>query len=211
MKFISGCIMMFIFLKACTSVLDEPGIVMSPMNTMTVITAADLGITPAMIDAAQNQTIETEAVELGEALNYNEQQCLAKNIYFEARNEALDEQIAVAQVAINRANARGFPDTLCGVITQGPISTWFLENTGREVPLRNECQFSWFCDGKSDEPREAASWNYAQQLATEILLGQHEDITDGAKWYHADYIDTPYWTSGFVQTLRLNTHIYYRE
>ena len=45
--------------------------------------------------------------------------CLAEAIYFEARGESIKGQFAVAEVILNRVDSRSFPDTVCGVITQG--------------------------------------------------------------------------------------------
>lgn len=175
----------------------------APEAVQDIITAESLGI---VLSGVELQS----PVEIGANVDYNELQCLAKNIYFEARSESPDEQIGVAYVALNRANAERFPDTICGVVTQGPISVWYLENKGREVPLRNMCQFSWYCDGKSDIPRERAAWKYAQRIAEEVLKGKHEDPTDGALWYHADYV-SPDWVRDFQMVAQLETHLYYRE
>ena len=70
--------------------------------------------------------------------------CLAKNMYFEARNQGLAGQLAVSLVVMNRVKDERFPNTICGVIEQGPISKWWLKEKGKIVPIRNRCQFSWF-------------------------------------------------------------------
>ena len=44
---------------------------------------------------------------------------MAKNIYFEARNEATVGQLAVAQTVINRVNSSRFPNSICDVVYQG--------------------------------------------------------------------------------------------
>jgi len=69
--------------------------------------------------------------------------CLAKNIYFEARNEPFAGQFAVALVTLNRVNDTAFPDTICKVVYQGIHTT-------DGFPKRDRCQFSWYCDGASD-------------------------------------------------------------
>ena len=48
----------------------------------------------------------------------DELDCLAKNIYFEARGESLTGKIAVANVTMNRVEHHKYPSTVCGVVTQ---------------------------------------------------------------------------------------------
>ena len=75
--------------------------------------------------------------------------CLAKNIYFEAGNQPLAGKVAVAQVVLNRMEHASYPKDVCGVVYQ---AKWRENWKGQQVPIRHQCQFSWFCDGKSDEP-----------------------------------------------------------
>ncbi len=81
--------------------------------------------------------------------------CLALAMYWEAKTEGADGMRAVASVVLNRRAHPEFPDTVCGVVKQG----------GETPP----CQFSWWCDGKSDRPTEAAAWQLAQSLALSSL------------------------------------------
>ena len=73
--------------------------------------------------------------------------CLAKNIYFEARDQSTKGQIGVALVTINRVNSKHFPNTLCKVVHQGQINRY-----GKMI--LHKCHFSWYCDGKSDTPKD---------------------------------------------------------
>ena len=129
--------------------------------------------------------------EIGRQIN-----CLALNIYFEARNEPQLGQAAVAHVVMNRVSDPRFPDTACQVIRQG----------GERV--RHRCQFSWWCDGLSDNPRNAAIWGRAQDQAHEVYWGRSEDPTAGALWYHADYV-RPYWRRAFDRGPKIGRHIFY--
>ncbi len=119
--------------------------------------------------------------------------CLALNIYFEARNESDLAQRAVAWVTINRAYHTGYPNTLCEVV-------WDPQ------------QFSWTHDGKSDQPRDAAAWQRAQTIASEMILRYEsgEDPTEGAVMYHADY-SRPYWRNSYERVVQIDSHIFYRE
>jgi spore germination cell wall hydrolase CwlJ-like protein len=137
-------------------------------------------------------------------------ECLAMNIYHEARNQPFAGQLAVASVVINRVRDERFPDTVCGVVRQGPTRpSW--KGTGELIPVRNRCQFSWYCDGKSDKPLELKQFKRIYLLAIDILRGDtlNLDITDGATHYHADYV-TPSWASSKTKTIEIEDHIFYR-
>ena len=47
--------------------------------------------------------------------------CLAQNIYFEASVEPTAGKIAVGLVALNRMHDARYPDTICGVVKEGPV------------------------------------------------------------------------------------------
>jgi len=143
--------------------------------------------------------------EMIEQQEYDEQhQCLALNMYHEARGDSRLGQRAVAYVTLNRVHDNRYPNTVCDVVYQA-----HLDNNGN--PRRNQCQFSWFCDGKSDTPRDVNMWEEIQSLAHEVLYeyGTIEDFTEGAVMYHASYVN-PYWASSYDRTVRIDTHIFYK-
>lgn len=123
--------------------------------------------------------------------------CLALNVYHEARGGAPAEQVAVAHVVMNRVEDDRFPDTVCGVILQGGETR------------RHRCQFSWYCDGKPDDPFEQDAWQRAKGIAGLVLEGVTVDPTGGALFYHAPYV-SPSWAREFEETFRDDGHIYYR-
>ena len=132
--------------------------------------------------------------------------CLAKNIYFEAGNQPLAGKVAVAQVVLNRLQHNSYPTDICGVVYQAE----YKENwKGNMMPVRNRCQFSWFCDGKSDEPKDSKTWIESYQIANNFMMAPTWDLTEGALWYHADYI-YPYWAEHLNETVKINNHIFYR-
>ena len=90
-------------------------------------------------------------------------ECLAKNIYFEARNEPFAGQLAVALVTLNRVYDDTFPNTVCDVVYQGI-------HTNDGFPKRNRCQFSWYCDGASDEIRNLVAFNTTQKIANLAMI-----------------------------------------
>jgi spore germination cell wall hydrolase CwlJ-like protein len=135
--------------------------------------------------------------------------CLAKNMYYEARNQGTAGLFAVAAVVFNRVNDSRFPNTICEVVQQGPIrASW--KRDGTYYPIKNKCQFSWYCDGKSDEPKELKKYQMIFDIADSILTNELSfiDITDGAVFYHADYV-TPGWAKTKHRTIEIEDHIFY--
>jgi len=147
------------------------------------------------------------------AKNFNDQiVCMADNIYWEARNQTVKGMWAVALVTDNRVNDSRFPNTHCEVIKQGPTSKWWYENHGKIVPIRHRCQFSWYCDGKSDEIPlyDIDVYRTALIIAQKVFFGSYStDITKGATHYHADYV-FPAWRKQKTKTLVVANHIFYR-
>ena len=73
--------------------------------------------------------------------------CMAQNIYFESANQSFAGKLAVANVVMNRVDDLQFPNEVCDVIYQAKT---YVNWRGNEVPIKNQCQFSWYCDGLSD-------------------------------------------------------------
>ena len=137
--------------------------------------------------------------------------CLAKNAYFEARNQSILSQIAVSQVVMNRVQHKDFPNTVCGVVYEAQLSKWYKEKLNKEVPLKDRCQFSWYCDGKADIIRDQDAYELALAVAHQVLSGYDMyDVTDGALWYHATYVK-PYWAKEKLYTVKHEDHIFYTE
>ena len=133
--------------------------------------------------------------------------CLAKNIYFEAGNQPLAGKLAVAHVVRNRVEDSQFPDTYCGVIYQ--TKKWRTSWTGNKVPVRGMCQFSWFCDGRSDEPLDTDTFFESYLIASDVLMGKYPDITEGATHYHSVMVE-PYWAETLNETVQITDHIFYK-
>lgn len=132
--------------------------------------------------------------------------CLAKNIYFEAGNQPEAGKVAVANVTMNRVAALAYPDTICGVVLQAKVKeNW----KGNIVPIRHMCQFSWFCDGKSDSPTDSATWMESLRIASFAIEGRYFDVTSGATHYHNDQVH-PYWADHLNETVIINNHTFYK-
>ncbi|ODS00722.1 hypothetical protein AUC68_14175 [Methyloceanibacter methanicus] len=126
-----------------------------------------------------------------------ERHCLATAIYFEARGEPLKGQIAVSQVILNRVRSPKFPQTICGVVYQGQH--------------RRGCQFSFTCDGHSDNPRDKGQWAKAQDLAKSFMAGEHWLPEVGySTFYHANYV-RPRWARRMNRIDKIGRHIFYKK
>jgi N-acetylmuramoyl-L-alanine amidase len=121
------------------------------------------------------------------------QQCLAMALYWEARGEGREGMLAVSSVVLNRIEDERFPDSVCGVLQEG----------GESPP----CQFSWWCDGKSDAPTNQTTWSEVDSLAHTFLATRPQDPTDGALFNHATSIQRP-WRRQL--TAQIGNHIFYR-
>tara|TARA_R110002020_G_scaffold43870_4_gene126964 strand:- start:2028 stop:2459 length:432 start_codon:yes stop_codon:yes gene_type:complete len=130
--------------------------------------------------------------------------CLALNVYHESKNQSLIGQIAVAQVTMNRVRDERYPDNVCDVVKQGLTYKW-----NPSIPIRNKCQFSWYCDGKSDKPRDEHAWDKAMLVAHGVYYGNLDDFVEGATHYHAHYV-LPSWASSKTYITRIDDHIFYR-
>jgi len=130
--------------------------------------------------------------------------CLALNVYHESKNQSLIGQIAVAQVTMNRVRDERYPDNVCDVVKQGLTYKW-----NPDIPIRNKCQFSWYCDGKSDKPRDEHAWDKAMLVAHGVYYGNLDDFVEGATHYHAHYVN-PSWAETKTYITRIDDHIFYR-
>ena len=132
----------------------------------------------------------------------NERECLAENVYFEARGQGQAGWVAVAQVTLNRVQDTRFPNTICEVVKQG-----LTYESGH--PIKNKCQFSWYCDGKSDNIINHKIYDDIIELVNYVLDQKLFDFTDGATHYHADYV-RPDWAKTKTKTIEIEDHIFYR-
>ena len=136
----------------------------------------------------------------------NDIYCMAQNIYFEAGNQPLAGKVAVAHVVLNRLEHPNYPTDVCGVIYQ---AKWKENWLGEMIPIRNQCQFSWYCDGKSDDPVDSPTWLKSLHIARDVIQGAYPDITEGSTHYHNDSV-YPYWADSLNETVVINEHLFYK-
>jgi len=153
-------------------------------------------------------------------IDNQEANCLALNVYYETRSDNLAGMYAVSDVVLNRVRDDRYPNSICEVVYQGPVrESWktkqdpdLPDEERKYNPIRNMCQFSWYCDGKDDIPDDETGWATAQYVAGSILYAnKHRGLTEGATHYHATYVK-PRWTRdrGMNHVGRIGSHIFYR-
>lgn len=134
--------------------------------------------------------------------NYKKEvRCMARNLYFESRDQDLQGRIAVGLVTLNRVYSNNFPNSVCEVVWQKRWSKRY----GRWV-----AQFSWTLDGKSDAPIENEAYDEAVRLSTALFAGGIHDFTNGADHYHATYVN-PSWAKKLTLVAKIDDHIFYLE
>ncbi|SHF77978.1 Cell wall hydrolase CwlJ, involved in spore germination [Modicisalibacter ilicicola DSM 19980] len=147
--------------------------------------------TPATITKPEAQAIDPAGDEpLDDAIT-----CLSRTIYWEARGVGGEEMEAVANVVINRLGHEGFPDTVCKVVRQG----------GEQ----GTCQFSWWCDGRSDVAANDEAYAIAKEIARKALNGQLTDVTGGALYFHHRTVN-PGWAADYIMTAETGEFAFYK-
>ncbi|GLK88513.1 cell wall hydrolase [Pseudomonas turukhanskensis] len=121
--------------------------------------------------------------------------CLSRTIYWEAKGGASEDMEAVASVVLNRLGTEGFPDTVCEVVKQGSE--------------KSPCQFSWWCDGRSDQVEEESRYTVAKEIARKALNQELPDSTHGALFFH-DRSASLDWSKRYIKTKEIGSFIFYK-
>jgi spore germination cell wall hydrolase CwlJ-like protein len=125
------------------------------------------------------------------------EKCLTDAIYFEARGEVVNGQIAVAQVVLNRVFSGFYPSTVCGVVYQ---------NAHRRLA----CQFTFACDGIPDRVTEPEAWARAKTIARDTLDGKLWLSQVGKSTHYHAYWVRPNWVREMMKLHKLGVHTFYR-
>ena len=119
-----------------------------------------------------------------------EQLCLAKAVYFEARGESLEGQLAVAEVVLNRAASGKYPPTICRVVTQPAQFSFIRRGRFPPVNVNDDC------------------WRKALAIADIARKDLADQVAPNVLWYHATYV-APSWGRRLTRVARIGTHIFY--
>jgi N-acetylmuramoyl-L-alanine amidase len=115
--------------------------------------------------------------------------CLARNVYYEARGEAIAGQYAVAEVTMNRKSSPHYPKTVCDVVYQREAFSWTGQR-GLEAPA-------------------GAEWHRARKVAAEVYYQKRAPTLQGVTHFHATYV-RPDWSKERQRVARIGRHVFYR-
>ncbi|WAH56285.1 cell wall hydrolase [Pseudomonas silvicola] len=121
--------------------------------------------------------------------------CLARTLYWEAKGGTPEDMAAVANVVLNRLGHEGFPGTVCEVVKQGAD--------------KKVCQFSWWCDGRSDDVQEPERYSVAKEVARKALNQELPDRTRGAMYFHDRQVK-PEWAGQYLKTAESGKFLFYK-
>ena len=150
--------------------------------------AAEPEVQDEQVTAGANLA-ETVARLRGTTPGSRELECLAVGIYYEAKSESLDGQLAVGHVIANRAESGRFPKTYCGVLFQ---RSQFSFIRGRSLP---------------SVPRGSRDWEEAVAIAKIVDSELHASPMGKALFFHARRV-SPGWRLTRLGTL--GNHVFYR-
>ena len=169
-------------------------------------------------------------VETGTSVNETELKCMAENIYFEGRAEPMMGKIAIGHVVMNRIKDERFPNTICEVVHQGPVRESWKTRQHKDLPaekriyypIKNRCQFSWWCDGQKDiiwatymngEVIESnmTAWRDSINVALWLMSGELKDPTYGAVFYYNPNIANPSWGAVYKETAMIGNHRFMKD
>lgn len=137
-----------------------------------------------------------------EARWLKETQCLARNIYYEARSENVEGQLAVAKVTLNRVESDLFPNTVCGVVNESK----------NNASGYNVCQFSWRCEAWNN-PRKTFNEDHPiYQMALQAIFDYDklDMVTNDTYWFHTPKVK-PSWRKKKERVAQVDSHIFYKN
>ncbi len=131
-------------------------------------------------------------------------ECLARNLYFEARGEGEKGMEAVAYVTMNRVYSDKYPDSICAVVYQGQRN-----QKGEKI----NCQFSWTCDGTVKKIQQPLLYDKAKEVAFNVAKNYSSDVdpTKGSLFYHATHLKHPFKRMNVQRVVTIGNHVFYRK
>ena len=139
-----------------------------------------------------------------EVLGEENFKCLVLNAYHEARGESRDAVAAVTMVVLNRSAHDFFPERLCDIIKQ-------TKTDANGNIILHQCQFSWYCDGKSDYPRDNRAYGRVEYITQQAVTKwiNDNDISNGATHFHSRRVN-PDWANDFTRVAVIGSHVFYK-
>jgi len=126
------------------------------------------------------------------------EECLALNVYYEARGQSVIGAMAVAEVTMNRVKSKKFRNHVCQVVYRAWAFSWTSDRSLHRVTPN------------LDSVVDARAWTRSLLIARRYIDGVNSNITRGALFFHARYV-SPYWAKCFTQTIVIDDHIFYKN
>jgi spore germination cell wall hydrolase CwlJ-like protein len=149
------------------------------------------GMVQAYLEPNKPKTEETishlDNIRMKIIMDSDDISCLAKNIYYEARNQGYIGQIAIAQTTFNRVNEGKWGDTICEVVYSPK-------------------QFSW--TNKKQKAPYGKAWKRSLYAAKSFQYGLRVNTLNDSTFYHASYVN-PKWASNMIKVAHIGKHIFY--
>jgi spore germination cell wall hydrolase CwlJ-like protein len=164
-----------------------------------VQTQASKAVSAAVqVAAVQSAVVAQPAQDLAMTQLLAEHRCLSEVMYYEARGEGQDGQMAIAEVVFHRLRHGHYGHSICAVVYEGQGS--------------GSCQFSFACGGERVARKSSTAWRTAESLAARILTGEIalRDVTGDATHFHAISV-TPDWADDMERTVQIGNHVFYRR
>ncbi len=168
----------------------------SATNTAPAITPVSVPASDAAAPAVADAPSTAADVAMAQLLA--EHRCLSEVLYYEARGEGTQGQMAVAEVIFHRLRHGNYGHSICAVVYEGSGT--------------HSCQFSFACHGQLAHQKTPAAWRGAEMLAARILTGETQlrDTTGDATHFHAASV-SPGWGDSMVRTVRIGNHVFYKR
>jgi spore germination cell wall hydrolase CwlJ-like protein len=138
--------------------------------------------------------VKTFLIQTSERIHYTkvDEECLARNIYYEAGVDTIQGKYSVAQVTLNRLKTRHWGNTICKVV-------------------HSPAQFSWTLKDDLDKPK-GNHWIESRMVAHSVLKDRIRVLPlQRALMYHAAWIPAPKWVEMRHRIMQVGKHIYYEQ
>ncbi|MEO7178675.1 MAG: cell wall hydrolase [Allosphingosinicella sp.] len=172
------------------STMSDPNLFSKMWSNVTqLVTPRPQALVPTTL-APASRLAELVLTYAGTQTGDREMECLANAVYFEARSEPIEGQLAVAEVVMNRAASGRYPTDLCAVITQ-------------------KAQFSFIRRGRFPHAdRASQAWKNAIAIASIARQKLAGNLPSSVLWYHATYV-SPSWGKRLTRQGQIGLHIFY--
>ena len=167
----------------------------APARVAAPAVATPLVATPVSVPAS---AVPSTAADVAMAQLLAEHRCLSEVLYYEARGEGTQGQMAVAEVIFHRLRHGHYGHSICAVVYEGAGT--------------HSCQFSFACHGALAQHKSPGAWRSAEMLAARILTGETQlrDTTGDATHFHAVSVN-PDWADDMTRTIQIGNHVFYKR